>query len=271
MRTETWKQASVKVNGRFKSLEKRGNQKYSPLTISEGPYCLSHPWPLDKTLAASWDRHLSPLLPSPGWTWCPPYWTWQSPPVEIFQNIRHTLFGCTAQPVPYFHRTKYPRQFFPFIPGNMYFSNRICGYLVLFWGGIIRFEKLQFYCLVWKIYVNQVPMQVSKPRKADVRASWLHFSVDKPSKPTTDMIRRRSGREDILSTWQCQHWGLFDIKETASYFPKQSPLFNKYKLPRLYIACFHSCKATFINKINLDPRTPPRLSRRWSPIPWYFR
>ena len=41
-------------------------------------------------------------------------------------------------------------------------------------------------------------MQVSKPRKADVRASWLHFSVDKPSKPTIDMIRRRSGREDIF-------------------------------------------------------------------------
>ena len=41
-------------------------------------------------------------------------------------------------------------------------------------------------------------MQVSKPRKADARASWLHFSVDKPYKPTTVMIRRRSCREDIF-------------------------------------------------------------------------
>ena len=41
-------------------------------------------------------------------------------------------------------------------------------------------------------------MQVSKPRNADVRASWLHFSVDKPSKPTAFMIRRRCVREDIF-------------------------------------------------------------------------
>ena len=53
--------------------------------------------------------------------------------VDIFQNIRHTLFGYTAQPVPCLHRTKYPRQFFPFIPGNIYFSNRVCVFLV-FWG-----------------------------------------------------------------------------------------------------------------------------------------
>ena len=85
-------------------------------------------------------------------------------------------------------------------------------------------------------------MQVSKPRKADVRASWLHFSVDKPSKPTALMIRRKSGWEDIfvnLVVSACED-SLISLKSKKQCFPKQSPLSKKYKILWLYFAFFRS-------------------------------
>ena len=113
-------------------------------------------------------------------------------------------------------------------------------------------------------------MQVSKPRKADVRASWLHFSVDKPSKPTAVMIRRKSGREDIfvnLVVSACEDY-LISLRSQKLWttFP------NNHHCPRntKYYGCIlHFCvvpQQLFVAESILIAKA----FRHWSSLPIYW-